>query len=113
MDRLAMSATCKGALQQVETYCEHVLQAIAGGNDCNVDESFHDRIRIRDQLGQQSTLLELPFRFLVQRAFKTHLSHISEGRIEEFVLSPSQTRLATRVQKSIVSMSLNYLQKIV
>jgi hypothetical protein len=48
MERCALSATGKLALEQVELYCKLLLQAITGPGNQNVDDSFHQRIRSRN-----------------------------------------------------------------
>lgn len=108
-DRLAISATCKVALEQVELYCRRVLKTITGPKNCNVDDSFHERIRYRtrlqQQLRQKSTTTtdddELPFRLLVQKALKTHLTRIGKASsFRQLVLSPSQKKLVAEMESS-------------
>jgi hypothetical protein len=96
-ERLSLAATCKQAVDHVELYCKLVLQVIVGPNNCNTDASFQERIR--DTSPHKTNRNLLPFRLLVERAKKTHLTAFATSngnpRPRGIELSPSEARIAT------------------
>jgi len=49
-DRLKLAETCHCAKNQVDVYCGKVLERITGIDNCNVDETFHERIRDQSKI---------------------------------------------------------------
>lgn len=75
MDRLSLATTCSDSLKQVEAFSKRAVEQIGKNADDMWEARIRDPSSIKTEIPHE--LLELPHRYLLSKAYQTHLYTLS------------------------------------